>query len=146
MLVICFDLENTLINSWNSGLPLDGKIEQIVGYLQGLHMTQIEFGIFSFAVDFEHEKERAMELAKSCLSVEINKEYVVCWKELEELCKFRTDSLEKWEIVNLFGKRGMFDKWTRQFPQHDFMLFDDDLDFRKEEIHRDGQLITLIKV
>jgi hypothetical protein len=40
----------------------------------------------------------------------------------------------------------MFDLWTRQFPDHDFILFDDCLPDKDSTTIRDGQTIRKIRV
>jgi hypothetical protein len=143
--IIMFDLEQTIIDSWNSGCPLFKKITFMNNYINQLSLDSIKFGIFSFAIDLEHEKQEGINLA-SHINRNIDPKFVTCWKELEDLCKFKTDSLQKWEIVNLFGKDGMFLLWSNQFPDFDFILFDDALNFKKQIIQRDGQTITMIRV
>ena len=50
------------------------------------------------------------------------------------------------EIVNLYGKDKMFDLWTRQFPETDFILFDDCLPDKDSTTIRDGQMVRKIRV
>jgi len=150
--VFMFDLEMTIVDSWNSGCPLHKKIAFMNKYIQNMlhnfvqkELDEVKFGIFSFAIDLEHEKQQGINLA-SHMGRDIDPKFVTCWKELEDLCKFRVDNLQKWELVNLFAKDGMFPMWCNQFPQHDFVLFDDSLQFKNQTIKRDGQTITMIKV
>ena len=153
--IVMFDLEATIVDSWHSGCPLLKKITFMNSHINNmLHEfercdpedpEQMKFGIFSFAIDHEHEKQQGINLA-SHMGREIDPKFVTCWKELEHLCSFRVDNLQKWELVNLFAKEGMFPMWCNQFPDLDFILFDDSLQFKKTILKRDGQTITMIKV
>lgn len=144
-LIVCFDLENTIIDSWNSGCPLKHKILGMHCDMSNLDIH--DYGIFSFAVDHPGEKEHALVLA-SFMNKKINPKYVVSWDELEKLCGI--SSLQKWELINIYGKFNMFLKWTLQFPEYDFLLFDDALDFDRQIVIRHvknyRQTITFIKV
>lgn len=147
--VVMFDLEATIVDSWNSGCPLLKKIAFMNNHINNIHeltkSDDIKFGIFSFAIDHEHEKPKGISLA-SHIGRDIDPKFVTCWKELEDLCNFRVDNLQKWELVNLFAKDGMFPMWANQFPDLDFILFDDSLQFKFQTIKRDGQTITMIRV
>jgi hypothetical protein len=147
--VVMFDLEGTIVDSWNSGCPLHKKIAFMNTFINDLEekspLNSIKFGIFSFAVDHEHEKKHGIHLA-SFMHREIDPKFVTSWKELEDLCKFRVDNLQKWELVDLFAKEGMFPMWCNQFPDLNFILFDDSLKFKKTVLKRDGQTIIMIKV
>lgn len=132
-LVFCFDLENTLIDSWHSNTPLPSKIEHINRILQDstdsiVHSYEcFHYGIFSFAIDHKREKDQAIQMAQDVLFKDINSKFVPCFDELMQLCRFDTDTLQKWEIVQLMGKDLIFPMWTLQFPEYDFWLFDDAL-------------------
>jgi hypothetical protein len=128
--MIMFDLENTLIDSWNSKIPLLNKWEiiknhineHLLVYLYGSEF--IDFGVFSFAVDLPHEKPKALAMASSVTQHTMNPDFCPCWQDLEKLIDIRAD-LQKWEVVNLYQKAGMFDIYTREYPELDFLLFDD---------------------
>ena len=148
-LIIMFDLENTLIDSWNSGCVLFKKVSFIKKKIKDLTkdtQDDVIFGVFSFACDLPNDKPKAIKHAEFATEVSIDPNFVVSWNELENLCKFRTDSLQKWEIVNLFGKHGMFDMWTREFPEHSFILFDDALPDKFNTMVRDNQTIIKVRV
>lgn len=125
-LVVMFDLEGTLINSWQGKSNLPSKIKFIKDKLN-CFLTPSDFGIFSFAIDHEHEKPEAIIMAEGAINRPINPNLVPCFKELENIYRFQTDSLQKWEIVNLLGKDLLFPMWALQFPDKDFILFDDAL-------------------
>ena len=132
-LVIMFDLENTLIDSWNSGVVLARKVLNIERQVNDIQITimdsphDTQFGVFSFAIDHEIEKNKGRLFAEQAMKVNINPAFLPCFKDLENICRFQTDSLQKWEIVNLMGKDLMFPMWCHQFPDKDFVLFDDAL-------------------
>ena len=46
-MIIMFDLENTLIDSWNSGCPLNKKISGIHREIEPYRTEGTRFGIFS---------------------------------------------------------------------------------------------------
>jgi hypothetical protein len=123
-----FDLENTLIDSWNSKTPLLNKWEIIKNHINE-HLLVYpyesqDFGVFSFAVDLLHEKPKALAMASSVTQHIMNPDFCPCWQDLEKLIDIRAD-LQKWEVVNLYQKAGMFDIYTREYPDLDFLLFDD---------------------
>ena len=128
-LVIMFDLENTLVDNWNNGIPLDKKIKVIERKIEKLKNEGhevIEYGIFSFAVDHAFEKDDAISMVNHIFPNLLIKEYYVpCFEDLKKLCNFNINAFQKWELVNLMGKEGMFSLWTEQFPDKDFFLFDD---------------------
>jgi hypothetical protein len=84
----------------------------------------VDFGVFSFAVDMPYEKPKALAMASSVTQHIINPDFCPCWQDLEKLIDVRVD-LQKWEIVNLYQKAGMFDIYTSRYPELDFLLFDD---------------------
>ncbi len=151
-LIFMFDLEATIVDSWNSACPLYKKIGFINSFINnfmasndGIHEEPI-FGVFSFACDTQDEKQIARNLASHTgRKITDDDSLVPCWGDLEELVRFRVD-LQKWEIVNLFGKDKMFDLWSRQFPDCDFILFDDCLPDKDSTTIRDGQMIRKIRV
>ena len=129
-LMIMFDLENTLIDSWNSETPLPSKWETIKSQIDTHLLVYpyeskfIDFGVFSFAVDMPHEKPKALAMASSVTQYIMNPDFCPCWQDLEKLIDIRVD-IQKWEVVNLYQKAGMFDIYTRKHPDLDFLLFDD---------------------
>lgn len=141
-LIIMFDLENTLIDSWHSGCILPKKINNInhqlnrILFVAANFSTPVDFGVFSFAIDNDHEKDHGRMMAQGAINRTINRDFVPCFKDLENICRFQTDSLQKWEIVNLMGKDLMFPMWCHQFPDKDFILFDDALPQEKITLMR----------
>ena len=120
-----FDLENTLIDSWNSGTSLPHKWNHIKALLD-THLSfsdypsaKVSFGVFSFAVDHPAEVPRAIELAEQTTQYKMNPNLCPCIEDLEKLISPGN--------INLYGKSHMFDLYTRQFPDADFILFDDAL-------------------
>lgn len=151
-LVVMLDLEQTIIDSWNSCMLLPRKIAEIKRHIKS-HVSEhyaipiIEYGIFSFAVDRQDEKAQARNIGTMAgFNLIDNDFFIPCWTELEELVGISSPSIQKWEIVNMFGKDKMFDLWTRQRPGVDFLLFDDCLPDKKSITVRDGQTITKIRV
>lgn len=129
-LIVMLDLEGTLIDSWNSGVPLNNKIKEIKRQINNINnvFNSIEtYGIFSFAIDHEYEKTQGVAMATHATSLIFNPNFVTSFDDLMQICRFQTDQLQKWEIVNLLGKDLMFPMWCLQFPDKDFMLFDDAL-------------------
>lgn len=148
-LIVMFDLESTIINSWNSGVPYLSKIRTINQRLATVHITAC--GIFSYAIDFEHEKPQGINLAEIAMGRPIDRQFVPCYKELENCLPFDTGSLSKRDIVHIYGKSIMFPRYCLQFPGHDFILFDDALAFSEETIQRTvgkntTQTITMVRV
>lgn len=155
-LMIMFDLEQTLIDSWNSNTPLVSKIETIRHILNVFimsnepkyQMRDIEFGVFSFAVDTPEEGPIALKKAFRAIEYKLNPNFCPCWQDLEKLIQIREGILQKFEIINLYGKGAMFDLYTRQFPEYDFLLFDDALGDEQSNLERinKGEMQTIVKV
>jgi len=103
-----FDLEATVIDSWNSGTPLPQK------------NINIHIGI-------------------------IWSQNTLPPKAKRNGGNYKAD-IPKWEIVNFYGKGLMFDLWTRQFPDVDFILFDDVLPDKDSTTIRDSQMVRKISV
>lgn len=151
-LMVMFDLEATVIDSWNSGTPLPQKIDHMNRFInffvesdQDKH-TEPKFGVFSFAVDYHNEKDKArLFAAYTGREIEMDDKWIPCWKDLEDLLSLRGD-IAKWEVVNFYGKGLMFDLWTRQFPDVDFILFDDVLPDKDSTTIRDSQMVRKIRV
>jgi hypothetical protein len=151
--MIMFDLENTLIDSWNSKTPLLNNWEIIKNHINEHLLIYpyeskfIDFGVFSFAVDLPHEKPKALAMASSVTQYIMNPDFCPCWQDLEKLINVRVD-LQKWEIVNLYQKAGMFDIYTREHPNLDFLLFDDCLPDASNHMtrHNKGYIQNVTKV
>lgn len=161
--IVMLDLENTLIDSWSSPEALPQKVAWIHDKLSEVAspLDSDFIGIFSFAVSNKDEKDKALEMAKSAfdgldlsISFTDSKKFIVSFdeveKSLEKFFKFKSDVLETWEIINLFGKEACFEAWSAQFPQFDFILFDDALKFDTKEVRRTlgqhQQNLTFIRV
>lgn len=160
--VIMFDLENTIISTWSNEAPLPHKIEKIYEYirLQDLLLSagvDVFYGIFSFAVDHEGEKEKAKRIALNALNdknIVFDDRFITSFNDLEKILNTRvnTDSLQKWEIINVYSKDKMFPIYCDQFPNFDFILFDDALEFqmqhivRRKEYRQTPQVIDMIRV
>ena len=149
-LTVMLDLENTLIDSWHSGCVLSRKSAFVHNTIKKILPLKpiANFGIFSFAIDNDKEIDHGIVLAQMALpEFPINKSWVVPFDKIEQLVKFGCcNDLQKWELINLFGKHDMFLKWAAQFPQNDFILFDDALPFNTETISRDKQVIDFFRV
>lgn len=136
--IVMFDLEQTIIDTWSNGEPLFQELRHISIHLSGYRATakkKLNWGIFSFACDNELEKSQAISMAKYAINssneVELllNTEPVFCpsFEDLTKLPKVAV-GLEKWELVNIYGKKIMFEIWARQHMDKDFVLFDDTLE------------------
>ena len=152
-LMIMLDLEGTIVDSWGSRTPLPEKIKLInekvtnMTYNGSFDYYEVGYGVFSFAVDTDQEKSLAREMAgHSGLPIHQHPKWTPCFRDLEAVCNFNVNVLQKWEIINLMGKDGMFLAWTREYPDVDFILFDDALPFQEMHLGRDGQLIQMISV
>lgn len=149
-LVVMFDLENTIIDAWGSGVPHLAKIRTINQKLSAVEPYVKAYGIFSYAIDFEHEKPQGISLAEFAMHCHIDKQFVPCFKDLEACVPLDTAGLTKYDIVHVYGKSIMFPRYCNQFPDCDFILFDDALAFEQEVIQRtiNGkvQTITMIRV
>lgn len=147
--IAMFDLENTIIDSWDSRVSLLYKINFINNWLNDFndsHNINIsDYGIFSFAVDNEFEKPQAIDILIDTMHIKCDIKWVPSWKDLENILRFRAD-IQKWELVDLFGKDRMFPIYAAQFPDCDFILFDDTLAFKDQIIMRDGQMLRMIRV
>ena len=132
--VVMFDLEQTIIDTWSNGVPLISNLNNISHQLVE-YKDFLNWGIFSFACDNELEKSQAISMAKSAIECCDNLkqllilEPVFCpsFEDLTKLPKVAV-GLEKWELVNIYGKKIMFEIWARQHMDKDFILFDDTLE------------------
>ena len=132
--VIMLDLENTIISSWNGRHVLDYKVLKIRKQINSLELKNPVFGIFSTAIDNVPEKDIGFNIVKRIMDVDVDCNFIPCFDELKDLvCN---DHLQKWEIMQLFGKEGLFDLYTKDFPDYDFVLFDDMLDYDFKTITR----------
>ena len=137
---ICmFDLENTLIDSWGSGAPLEKKIARINTMLVELQFINGKFdafGLFSFAINDESEKEQALKLVPSSLGVVIDPAFVVSCEDMMAFRRFESMNLVRWQTIGLLGKDHIFPMWCEDYPDCDFTLFDDALQFERLSIVR----------
>jgi len=124
-LAIMFDLENTCITSWDNPQPIDEKINFIKKSLENYKNVcfDIKYGIFSYAIDHEFEKDKAIKIIEDIFpDIKIDKDLVPYFDELME--KFGNNYIMKNELISILGKELMFQKWTQNYGC-DFVLFDD---------------------
>lgn len=127
-LIVMLDLENTIVDTWCSQHPLMYKQQDIYDRVQTLDGVT-GWGVFSYAVELPHEKATGLQIVRDNMpwltQLPTEERWCPCFRDLEKLLRLRMDSLEKWEIVDLYGKEIMLAKWARQFPEFNFALFDD---------------------
>lgn len=155
-LVLMFDLEQTLINSWGSGTPLPSKINFIKDWINNNVDPNflLATGLYSFAIDNDFESPQGIRMADNIITnfnlpiPFVDKDWVFPFDKmgniLVEIADISVD-LQKWELVNLFGKELSFPIITKKWPDHDFVLFDDMLS-TDSVIHRNDQTIRMVKV
>jgi hypothetical protein len=138
-LVILLDLENTIIDSWSNPIPLPKKIKFIKSQIALKYKRHPIFGIFSSAIDNEEEKIQAIRLTEQTVDINIISIFVPSFKDMLDYLPFKSNAFQKWEIMNLLGKQGLFYHYTKSYPGHDFILFDDTVE--DEIILRENQKI-----
>lgn len=154
--VVMFDLEQTIIDTWRNGEPLISKLNNISYQLIHHYKDFLNWGIFSFACDNESEKSQAISMAKSAIEHCDNLKKLLIpaplfcpsFEDLTKLPKIAV-GLEKWELVNIYGKKIMFEMWAKQYAGKNFILFDDTLDDNESIIRRvnnQRQILDFIKV
>ena len=143
-LVILLDLENTIIDSWNNPIPLSKKIKFIKSQIPFIHERHPIFGIFSSAIDNEKEKSQAIRLTEEIMNVKIEFTHVPSFKNMLDYLPYKSNAFQKWEIMNLLGKQGLFYHYTKSYPGYDFILFDDTVE--DEIILRENQKIETRRV
>lgn len=138
-LIILFDLENTLVDSWENPIPLPSKIEYIRTILDSLTFGRsVTYGIFSTAIETIHEIQEGVAMAQQALpNLQFSLAWVPIYSDLTALCPV-TGDLQKWEVMALIKKQGLIEAYTK-LPNHrgnDFALFDDTLEVPKTVITR----------
>lgn len=153
--IVMFDLEQTIVDTWSNGVPLISNLNNI-SYQLVEYKDFLNWGIFSFACDNESEKSQAISMAKSAIECCDNLKQLLIsaplfcpsFEDLTKLPKVAV-GLEKWELVNIYGKKIMFEMWTKQYAGKNFILFDDTLDGNESIIRRvkgQCQILDFIKI
>lgn len=107
--VILFDLEETLIDSWDQRNLLVENVEKIKEQLIGELGSNLRFGIFSWAIWNEDDREDFNQTLRGpleeALGIKFDPEMIFSMQSIADLIlKFRRKKLSIEDVFDLFGK------------------------------------------
>jgi len=131
---IFLDLEETIIDAWDSRIFLLNNIADIKTFINGnFNFNSVELGIFSFAIWNEEDKEdfnkNLKNIIQDLFELPIIDENIVTVTDIGDLLSKKLFvNLLPFELINIWGKEKAFFDWvslTDQKRTKRFILIDD---------------------
>lgn len=149
MTIALFDLEETLIESWDDPIILVHNVQKIRNHVKrciDLGETQLAFGIFSWAIWNEKDKLTfkltMQDDLEHALGFMFDPNFVFDMEQISDIVlNVRKKKLSKSDMFDLFGKEECLLSMLRGnfFKGQDVILFDDVVD-NMEIFHPNGSI------
>lgn len=143
--VYMFDLEGTIIQSWNNRIPINKNISKIKNIISQNQKLNVKYGIFSFAVEHDYEVQTGIDIIKKYVGLNVDKDFVITVDNMKDMLSIHKDDYNTQLLIfRCFGKQYLFQLFASQYPELDFTLFDDTVENIIRQNKDNNQTISTI--